>query len=160
MTRPQKLGPQRVHFVTDSAASRNEVFAFFADHERFGTLFATSFAAKPGALIKRTRTATEGNDPNGIGSVRTAKLGPFTLLEEVIVHFEPGQCIEYTATKGPIRNHLGRIEFSDIADGGTHIDYRIWFDAALPGLGKLIAMQLGNALSSGWKRSERQLATA
>lgn len=160
MTRPQKLGPQRVHFTTDTALDRDAVFAFFADHERFGTLFAPSFAAKPGALIKRTGTATVGQDPNGVGSVRSAKLGPFTLLEEVIVTFEPGVCIEYTATRGPIRNHLGRIEFSDNADGGTHIDYRIWFDTVLPGLGKLLALQLGNALNGGWKRTERQFATA
>lgn len=160
MTRPRKLGPQRVHFVTDSPIERDAVFDFFADHERFGTLFAPPFAAKPGALIKRTRTAPAGDDPNGVGSVRSAKIGPFTLLEEVIVTYEPGRCIEYTATKGPIRNHLGRIEFSDSADGGTRIDYRIWFDAALPGLGKLLALQLGKALSSGWKRTERQLAVA
>lgn len=156
MTRPDTLGPLRLHFSEDIAAPRAAVFAFFADHERFGTIFAPSFASKPGQILRRTRAA-EGDDPNGLGSVRAARLGPFTLLEEVIVSYRPQELIEYTATKGPIRDHLGRIEFSDNADGGTHIEYRIWLEGRLPGVGRFIAAQLNAAWKRGWKRAARAL---
>lgn len=156
MSRPLKLGPLRLHFQEDVAAPRAEVFAFFADHERFGTVFAPPFAAEPGRLIRRTRAA-DGEDPNGLGSVRAATLGPLTLIEEVIVAYQPDALIEYAATRGPIRNHLGRIEFSDGADGSTHIDYRIWLDGKLPGLGALIARQLRSAWRGGWRRAAKEL---
>lgn len=154
--RPDTLGPLRLHFCETISVPRARVFAFFADHEQFGTLFAPPFAAEPGALIRRSKAA-DGDEPNGVGSTRVAKLGPLTLIEEVIVSFERDALIEYTATRGPIRNHLGRIEFSDTPDGGTRVDYRIWLDGKLPGLGALLGKQLGGALKGGWKRASAQL---
>ncbi|WP_252980103.1 hypothetical protein [Mycobacterium riyadhense] len=37
--------------------------------------------------------------------------------------------------RGPVRNHLGRIELTDMPGGGTRLEYRIAFDtpAWLPG---------------------------
>lgn len=155
--RPQHLGPLRVHFQANARAPCETVFAFLADHDRFGTLFAPPFAGKPGALIRRVATAPEGDDPNGIGSKRAIRLAGMTLLEEVIVAYEPNQLLEYTATRGPIRNHLGRIVLEEDGKGGTHLDYRIWFDGKLPALGALLGAQLKGALRSGWARAQRQL---
>lgn len=158
--RPSQIGPLRVHFQANTSAPRETVFAFFADHDRFGTLFAPPFAARPGALIRRVAEAPEGDDPNGLGSVRAVRLKGLTLLEEVIVGYEPDQMIEYTATRGPIRNHLGRIVLEEDGRGGTHIDYRIWLDGKLPGLGALLGLQLRRTLASGWRRARRQLEVA
>lgn len=155
--RPQHLGPLRLHFQANTRAPREAVFAFLADHDRFGTLFAPPFASKPGALIRRTATAPGGGDPNGVGSKRAIRIAGLTLLEEVIVAYEPNQLIEYTATRGPIRNHLGRIVLEENGSGGTHVDYRIWLDGKLPGLGAMLGAQLKGALRGGWARAQRQL---
>lgn len=127
---------QEVHIHERVHAPIDTVFAFFADHERFGTLF--------GGKAKRIRDG-EG-DPNGLHSVR--KIGPGPLgFEETIVEFEPNRRIAYTITRGgPIKHHLGTIDFS--ADGDvTVIDYVIRFDGKLPGIGPLVA----KALSAAWK---------
>ncbi|MGB0211386.1 SRPBCC family protein [Algiphilus sp.] len=157
MQRPETLGALRAHFRETVAAPKARVFAFLADHDRFGTLFAPPFAAQPGALIRRTETAP-GDDPNGVGSKRAIRIGGLTLLEEVIITYEPDTLIEYIATRGPIRNHLGRIELGDAAGGGTSLDYRIWADGKLPGVGALVGAQLRAAWKGGWARAANQLS--
>lgn len=114
----------------------SRVFAFFADHEQFATLF--------GARCRRIRTG-EG-DPNGLGSVR--RIGPGALgFDETIIGFEPDRAIDYSITRGgPLKNHLGRIRFAD-EGGATAVDYVIRFDARMPFTGPLLA----RALETAWK---------
>ncbi len=125
-------------------APLEQVFAFFADHERFATLFGGRCT-----VIK----AGDG-DPHGRGSVRRIGPGPLS-FDETIVTFEPQRRIEYTISRGsPLRNHLGTIEFR--ADGATTaVDYVIRFDGRLPGIGAPIAA----LLRAAWQRhSPRALA--
>ncbi|NMT64300.1 SRPBCC family protein [Marinobacter orientalis] len=123
---------------------RNRVFALFADHERFGQLI--------GAPVKRIRDSDQA-DPNGVGSIRKIGIGPVSLRETVIT-FEPGLLIEYTITSmSPIRNHLGRIRFEDVADGRTRILYTICFDDIVPYTGKLMS----SALDQGIRKSIRRV---
>ncbi|MES0875168.1 SRPBCC family protein [Sinimarinibacterium thermocellulolyticum] len=107
------------------------VFAFFADHERFVTLFGA-----------RCRRIVDGQDePNGLGSVRRIGRGPLS-FEETIVTFEKNRRIEYAITRGsPIRNHRGTIDFRDDR-GATVIDYVIRFEPKIPLTGSLIARGL------------------
>jgi len=119
-----------------------KVFAFFADHERFGTLF--------GGSARRIR---EGDrEPNGLGSVRRIGPGPLS-FDETIVAFEPNQRIDYQITRGsPIKNHIGQIRFSH-ADGATLVDYVIRFDPKIPCTGGLIA----KLLDGGWSANAAKI---
>lgn len=122
---------------------RNRVFALFADHSRFGKLL--------GAPVKRIKDSEQA-DPNGLGSVRRLGIGPLG-LEETIIRFEPDSVIEYTVTSlSPIRNHLGRIRFNDVASGGTRVHYTITFEDRVPFTGGLIQKALDQGLRKGIRR--------
>ncbi|MDL0430398.1 SRPBCC family protein [Marinobacter sp. TBZ242] len=125
---------------------RSRVFALFADHERFGKLL--------GAPVKRIRDSDQA-DPNGVGSIRKIGLGPIGLKETVIT-FEPDLLIEYTiSSMSPIRNHLGRIRFEDVADDKTRVLYTISFDDIVPYTGKLVSSALDQGIRKGIRRVPR-----
>ncbi|HUS24718.1 MAG TPA: SRPBCC family protein [Candidatus Binatia bacterium] len=133
------MAQQQVVFEEFIAAPREKVFAFFADHEKFGTLF--------GGKVKRIKDAP-GADPNGLGSVRLIP-GPGGAFEETIVSFQAPELIEYRVTRGsPIKNHLGRIEFHD-ETAGTKVRYTISFEPRIPLTGSLIA----GILRASWCRN-------
>jgi uncharacterized protein YndB with AHSA1/START domain len=125
-----------VRFTASLHAPRERVFAFFADHEQFVRLF--------GAHGQRIRAGD--SEPDGLGSVRRVGPGPLS-FDETIVTFERPARIEYRITRGgPLKNHLGTIDFSAEGDT-TRIDYVIRFDVRIPGTGGLIAALLRRA----WK---------
>lgn len=122
---------------------RRKAFAVFADHYRFGKLV--------GAPIKRIRDSDQA-DPNGIGSVRKIGIGPLS-LEETVLGFEPDSLIEYTISSiSPLRNHLGRIFFSDAGEGKTRIQYTIRFEDIVPFTGKVVQVALEQGLRRGITR--------
>ncbi|MDP4548514.1 SRPBCC family protein [Marinobacter sp. MDS2] len=122
---------------------RKKVFALFADHHRFGKMI--------GAPVKRIKDSDQA-DPNGAGSVRRVGLGPLS-IEETVLEFEPYTLIEYTITSaGPIKNHIGRIHFSDTNDGKTRLRYIISFEDIVPFSGKLIRSSLELGLRRGIRR--------
>ncbi|WP_166258478.1 SRPBCC family protein [Marinobacter salicampi] len=125
------------------SVSRPRAFALFADHRRFGKLL--------GAPVKRVKDSQQA-DPNGLGSVRKIGLGPIG-LEETIIRFEPDELIEYSITSiSPLRNHLGRIRFTDAPGGRTTINYSIRFDDIVPFTGKLVHMALEKGIRKGMRR--------
>lgn len=125
------------------SVSRPRAFALFADHRRFGKLL--------GAPVKRVKDSEQA-DPNGLGSVRKIGLGPIG-LEETIIRFEPDELIEYSITSiSPLRNHLGRIRFTDAPGGQTTINYTIRFDDIVPFTGKLVHMALEQGIRKGMRR--------
>lgn len=122
---------------------RSQVFALFADHQRFGKLL--------GAPVKRIKDSVQA-DPNGIGSVRRIGIGPLG-LEETIVNFEPDSLIEYTITSmSPIKNHVGRIRFEDTPEGHTRLNYTITFEDVIPFTGKVVSTALEQGIRRGIKR--------
>ncbi|MBY6194469.1 SRPBCC family protein [Marinobacter hydrocarbonoclasticus] len=122
---------------------RRKAFAVFADHHRFGKLV--------GAPVKRIKDSDQA-DPNGIGSVRKIGIGPLS-LEETVLGFEPDSLIEYTISSiSPLRNHLGRILFSDAGEGKTRIQYSIRFEDIVPFTGKAVQVALEKGLHRGIKR--------
>jgi uncharacterized protein YndB with AHSA1/START domain len=130
---------QTVRFEQFFAAPRAKVFAWFADHEKFGKIW-------PGQT-KRVQASADAAEPNGLGSVREMHTGG-SVFQETIVKFDPPSLIEYRVTKGsPIKNHLGRMVFTD-TEGGTKLDYTIEFDPKIPFTGGLIA----SVLCTGWRR--------
>jgi len=121
---------QTVRFEQFFAAPRDKVFAWFADHEKFGRIW-------PGST-RRVQDSADGANVNGLGSVREIRSAG-QVFEETITAFEPPERIEYKVTKGsPIKNHRGEIRFTAV-EGGTRLDYTIEFDPKIPLTGGLIA---------------------
>lgn len=138
----------RFHF----AAPRAKVFGFFADHAKLSQLF--------GSRIERVVDAPEGDDPNGLGSVRRIHMPPTPAFEERIERFEANDLIEYTITGGsPVKNHYGWMRFED-ADGGTLLDYRIRLAGRIPGSTGLIAGMMRRTLAKGLPAVARTLEAA
>ncbi|MCF4164375.1 SRPBCC family protein [Zavarzinia compransoris] len=119
-----------MHFDTVFRAPRADVFALCASHEGMGGMF-------PG----RTYCVRKSDDPDwpeGLGSVRHVKMGPFPPVEETVTVFQPHERYEYRVTGGgPIHNHVGIMRFSDVPDG-TRLEYTITFDGRVPFTGWLI----------------------
>lgn len=115
-------------------ASRVEVFSLCASHGGMGAMF-------PGKTV-RIRRSDDPVYPDGLGSARLVKMGPFPPIEETVTVFLPNERYEYRVTRGgPVRNHLGVMRFSDRA-GGTRLDYTVSFEGRLPFTGWLIRQAL------------------
>ncbi len=133
------MSQQRVRFEQFFAAPRAQVFAYFADHEKFGRIW-------PGRT-RRLRESADAAHPNGLGSVREIRASGFT-IEETITAFDSPTRIEYRVTRGgPLKNHLGRLLFTEVP-GGTQLEYTIEFDPRLRLTGGLIA----SVLCASWHR--------
>ena len=134
-----------VHLSARIAAKPATVYDFFCDHESFGRIWPSK--------MTRIKDSPDPGLPNGVGSVRLVQIGPIRFEETHIVCDRPKQ-IQYKVTRGgPIKNHLGRINFID-ENGDTRIDYRIEFDARIPGTGGLIA----RSLERDWARGIAPIA--
>jgi len=132
---------QRLIFNQNFTLPRDQVFAYFAEHENLGPMF--------GAKIKRLNDGTDGQR-NGVGSVRQLRVGPTPPFEETITEVEPDKRIVYKITKGsPLRNHRGEMLFTDNGQGGTHLRYEIAFTGAVPGLGAIVAAGLKRNIAKG-----------
>ena len=133
------MAKHTITMTQDFPAPRRTVFAQLTDHNSVGPIM--------GAKMQRIVDAT-GDNPNGLGSVRSVTVGPAS-FEETLTAFDPDSLMEYQITKGgPLKNHLGRMQFSD-TDGGCHLDYTITFDARVPMTGGAIAKGLQAGISKG-----------
>ena len=123
----------RVHVSHDFAKPPERVFAYMCEHENLGPLF--------GADI--TRVCDGDTERNGVNSVRKLKVGPLPPFEETVHEFVPNERILYRITKGgPLKDHVGVLEFSPTPGGGTHLEYNIRIASAVPGLAPIVASQL------------------
>ena len=129
------------------SATPEAVFAFFADHHRFVSLF--------GARCTVVKTADDAAEANGLGSVRRIGPGPLSLDEEIVA-FERPRRIDYAIVRGgPLKNHRGTIRFEAVP-GGTEVDYVIRFDSRIPGLGSFFVKGLKHI----WAREARKALAA
>lgn len=130
-------GRHRLHFTVDLDASPESVFDVLT--RRWSTLWPVR--------QRRVRDGVDPAEPDGLRSVRAQRaLGIWPIQEEIVTH-RPPWLIEYRTIRGPVRNHLGRIELSPVGDTGTHLDYLIVFDT-LPWVpGRLLAA----ALDTTWR---------
>lgn len=132
----------RVRIVHASSLELTELFEALADHENLSQVF--------GVPVQRIRTGRD--NPNGVGSVR--KIGPGPLgIEETVTAIEADRFIEYRITRGgyPLKNHRGRLDFTDSADG-SQVEWTIEFDSALPLVGHILRLALGQAIGRGLRR--------
>lgn len=134
---------QTVELTQTSRLPLAELYALLSDHDRLGGVL--------GAPVKRIR---EGRDsPNGVGSVRRVGLPPLG-LEETVVGAVVDKSIDYKITRGgwPVKDHHGRLTFKARPDGGSEVQWRIQFDAALPGAALLVKQLLGFAIGRGLRK--------
>ena len=94
---------QHISITQSFNAPKKEIFDYLSDHNNLSSIL--------GAQIKRIKNA-DGDNPNGLGSVRSIGMG-IELLQETVTKFEAPDLIEYQiSNKVPINYHLGRLEFS------------------------------------------------
>ena len=138
-----------VHETYDFDVPVERLYEWFSVHENLSALF--------GIDVERIK---EGDtEPNGVGSMRKLSVKGMMPFEETVTEAIPNERIEYRVTKGtPLKNHLGVQVFSSTGDGRSHIDYTITFDAAVPGLAKVIAAGLSRSIRRGFSKAARALS--
>lgn len=136
------MGQQNIKFSQSFSAPVETIFNILTDHESFGQVI--------NARIKRV-VDSQGENKNGVGSVRRINAFPAPAFEETVITFEPNQLMEYVISKGsPIKNHRGRMEFSE-EHGQTRLEYAIIFEPKLPFilLGSIIKKAIEKSLRDG-----------
>jgi hypothetical protein len=138
------MSQQKVEIVQESSKPVAEMFAALADHNNLRRVF--------GVPVSRIRDA-EGDDVNGVGSVRRIG-GPGPLgIEETVTALQANRSISYRISRGggPVRNHSGKIAFAEVG-GGSRVTWTIRFDSPLPLLGPVVARVLDTAIRIGLRR--------
>ena len=139
---------QTVRLQKDFTAPVERVFAYLSEHENFGILFAP-------ARVERIRDGD--TERNGAGSARRLSFWGLLPFEETVTAVVPNERIEYEITKGsPMRDHHGTLEFTPTGAGGTHLDYTIVFDSAVPGLAAAVAANLRRSVAKGLARADAE----
>ena len=124
-------------------APRQEIFNYLSDHENLGSILS--------ANIKRIKNS-DGNNPNGVGSVRSIRMG-IEILQETVVTFDEPNLIEYKITSNvPINYHLGRLAFSSPEPGKTMLNYTITMESKLSFADGILGFILKTVISSGLKK--------
>lgn len=135
--------PLRVHVTHVFSSDPATVYAALSEHENLGPVF--------GAKITRVKDGAASR--NGVGSTRRLKIGPLPAFEETVTAAEEPTLIEYAISKGgPLKGHWGVQRLTPTGDGGTRLDYRIGFDAPVPGLAKVVGLVLSRQIPAGLKK--------
>jgi len=125
------MSRQHIEIRQSFNAPVETIFNLLTDHESFGKVIATK--------VQRVVDSPDENK-NGVGSVRRISSFPIPAFEETVITFKPNQLMEYVVSKGsPIKNHKGRMEFSE-EGGKTQLCYYIDFEP------KLLLALLGSVL--------------
>lgn len=150
------MSTQYIEVTQDFPAPVAQVFAELTDHVKFGQLLNTK--------ITRILDGERGFQ-NGLGSVRKISPAPFLSFEERVVKFEPNELMEYIVSRGsPIKNHVGRMEFSAIDNSKgqdhTRVHYTIRFEPKLsiPMLGGVLKKAIETPIKQGFNRLAKQYA--
>jgi len=135
------MSRQHIEIQQTFNAPVKTIFNLLTDHESFGKVIATK-------IIRVVDS--QGENKNGVGSTRRISSFPVPAFEETIVTYEPNQLMEYVVSKGsPIKNHKGRMEFSE-QEGKTTLVYTIDFEP------KLLFTFLGSVLNKAIEKPIRQ----
>jgi hypothetical protein len=143
------MGEQHIEITQFFNAPVDVIFSILTDHQAFGELINTK--------IKRI-IDSQGENKNGLGSVRRIKAFPALSFEETVITFEENQLMEYRVSKGsPIKNHKGRMEFFYEQDM-TRLFYTIDFEPKLPFIffGSILNQVIKEPISKGLKRLASQ----
>ncbi len=134
---------QHISITQAFNAPKKEIFDYLSDHNNLSSIL--------GAQIKRIKDA-DGDNPNGLGSVRSIGMG-IELLQETVTKFEAPDLIEYQiSNKVPINYHLGRLEFTTPSAGKTVLNYTIDIESKFGIIDPLVKFLLENTIKSGLKK--------
>lgn len=137
-----------VHVTHDFSAPPERVYAYLSEHENLSALF--------GIRVERVRDGE--TERNGVGSTRRLSFQGLMPFEETVTEVVPNELIVYRITKGsPMRGHEGRMAFSPLPGGGTHLDYRIQLGSAVPGLSLVISKVLAGRIAGGLRKLDREI---
>lgn len=136
---------QKIVVEQDFTVPVERAFAFLSEHENLTALFP--------AKITRLKDGDDGTR-NGVGSVRQLRIAVLPPFEETNTKVVENELVEYRITKGsPLKNHSGRMTFTSLPSGGSHLRYEIQFD--LPIVGAVVAKALTRDLTKGLKKVDR-----
>ncbi|TEW99609.1 SRPBCC family protein [Acinetobacter baumannii] len=125
------LKTQKINIIQEFDAPIDKVFAALSEHENLSKLFAPA---------KVTRISNGKDARNGVGSARKMSI-PFTpsFVETNLVYKE-NELIEYAITSGisPIKAHRGVMQFTDLGNNRTRLNYTISFKGRVPFIGPII----------------------
>ena len=136
---------QRLEFDQDFSVPVERIYAFLAEHENLGLIFAPM----------KVERLTDGTDSrNGVGSSRTLTLAGQAPFVETVTEATPNERIVYKITKGsPLKNHQGVLEFSSTPTG-SHLHYTIEFASKIPGIDVMVAQGLKRGVAKGLSKVE------
>ena len=135
---------QRLVFDQDFTLPVERVYAYLAEHEHLGILFAP---------IKVERLSDGTDSRNGVGSSRKMSLAGQLPFVETTTEAVLNERIAYKITKGsPLKNHHGVMEFSPLPTGGSHLHYAIEFGSKIPGVDVVVGKALTRSVTAGLKK--------
>ena len=142
---------ETIHFIQDYNVPVIKLFSFFSDHNRMGEVYP--------AFIRRIKDSNDPKNCNGLGSARLLITFPIFFQETITQYLEP-KLIEYKITSGsPLKNHVGIMNFIDLGNGRSRLDYTIDFEARIPKTGfilkNLLEKQVGNAIREVARRFDK-----
>ena len=144
------MARQTISVSQEFDVPREEVFAVIGDPYKIAAI--NSYG------VERIKDSTT-DEINGVGSVRRLKMGVFRSIDEVITEFDVPERIEYRVLSGvPVKNHVGRIEFVDLGNGRSRVDFFIQFDPKFSGLGNILGSMLRLGLERAVVSTNRKLA--
>ena len=133
---------QKIVVEQDFTVPVERAYAFLSEHENLTALFP--------AKVTRVKDGDDGSR-NGVGSARQLRIAILPPFVETNTKVVENELVEYRITKGsPLKNHQGRMTFSSLPSGGSHLKYEIEFD--LPVIGALVAAGLKRDLGKGLKK--------
>lgn len=140
---------ETVRFLQDFDVPLETLFNFFSVHENWGKVFP--------AAVKRIEFGEDPRDANSKGSVRRIIAFPI-ILEEKITQYIPNQLIEYKIISGfGVKDHMGTMNFIDLDNGKSRLDYTIDFAPSLPLTGFVLKNLMEKVIGQGVREAARQL---
>jgi hypothetical protein len=134
---------QTIQMTQEFNAPQQLIFDYLSDHNNLSSVL--------NANITRIKDA-DGDNPNGLGSVRSIKLG-IEILQETVVTFDDPNLIEYTiSSNAPINYHLGRLEFSSPTKNKTLLVYTIQLESKFAIVDPVVSFLLQTTINNGLKK--------
>ncbi|MFC2998026.1 SRPBCC family protein [Acinetobacter sichuanensis] len=124
----------------------DQVFDLLSKHATYNIAFSP-------VQVVRVKDSADPERPDGLGSIRRMGFGPIKPVQEQITLVDVNKRIEYKIINNPlIKHHIGILEFTELAQNKTRVDYTIELQARAPFVSKLILAQLKLAITLGFKK--------
>jgi len=126
----KKNNVQTIRLLQDFNVSVERVFSFFSDHNRLSEIYP--------AFIRRIVDAPNPFNCNDVGSARII-IGFPVVLQETITAYVENKYIEYKISSvSPLKNHIGKMNFIQLGENKSRLEYVIEFEPLVPFTGFLL----------------------